>query len=115
MRIRFSYRTERGSLPDAVTLMETTRKLHEEITTNPKDFWDKYESWIRPMNQLQNGIFISINWENKDFEFTEYYNKDSNIRLEYHQLGPNYAKIMFDYEKSLPYRIPSGILPQKTR
>ena len=108
MRVRFSFRTEKGNLPDAVTLMETTRKLHDEIRSNPTKFMSKYGKWVKPMNQLQNGIFISVNYEDDDFEYTDYFNKDSNIRLEYHQLGNNYAKILFEYEDSLPYRIPSG-------
>ena len=108
MRVRFSYRTEKGKLPDAVTLMETTRKLHEDMKKNPIKFWENYEEWFKPMNQLQNGAFMSITQDTRDFEFVEYYNGESSIKLEYYQLGPNYAKILFDFEESLPYRIPSG-------
>lgn len=108
MRVRFSFRTEKGPLPDAVTLMETTRKLHKEISEGPKKFWDRYSQWIRPMNQLQNGIFISINWDCEDFKFTEYFHEDSKLTLEYTQLGPNYAKIIFEHEDAIPYRVPSG-------
>ena len=108
MRIRYSFRTERGQLPDAVTLMETTRALHKEITDNPHKFWETYNEWIQPMNQLQNGIFVSISYESKDFNFTKYFNGDSELQLEYIQLGHNYAKIMFDYEGDIPYRISSG-------
>ena len=108
MRVRFSYRTEKGNLPDAVTLMETTRKLHEDMKKNPTKFWEKYKEWFKPMNQLQNGAFMSITLDTKDFEYVKYYNGESAIKLEYYQLGPNYAKIMFDYDESLPYRIPSG-------
>ena len=108
MKVRFSFRTEKGSLPDAVTIMETTRKLHAEINENPSKFWGKYEHWIRPMNQLQNGIFISINWDSADFQYTNYFNGDSRVRLEYQQLGPNFARITFETEDPIPYRIPSG-------
>ena len=108
MRIRYSFRTEKGQLPDAVTLMETTRVLHKEITDNPRKFWEKYNEWIQPMNQLQNGLFISIRYEGKDFNFTRYFNGNSELKLEHIQLGYNYAKIMFNYEGDVPYRISSG-------
>lgn len=108
MRIRYSFRTEKGQLPDAVTLMETTRALHEEIKNDPHNFWMTYNEWIQPMNQLQNGLFISIRFDSKDFNFRRYFNGNSEIRLEYTQLGHNYAKIMFDYEGDVPYRISTG-------
>ena len=98
MRVRFSYRTEKGRLPDAVTLMETTRRLHDQMKQNPAAFWEEYKGWVKPMNQLQNGLFISITEETEDFQFSNYFNKDSPLRLEYHQLVPNYAKIMFEYK-----------------
>ena len=113
MRVRYSFRTEKGRLPDALTLMETTRAMHDEITRNPREFWKSYEEWIQPMNQLQNGVFVSINYDSKDFSFTEYFNGKSELKLEYTQLGRNYAKIMFNYEGDLPYRIPSGKISRK--
>ena len=115
MKIRFSYRTEKGMLPDAVVLMETTRKLHNEIKLNPMKFWEKYREWFKPMNQLQNGVFISITHDTKEFKFVEYCNENSAMQLEYHQLGPNYAKIMFEYEGDLPYRISSGKITRNKR
>ena len=75
---------------------------------NPYKFWRKYEEWIKPMNQLQNGLFFSINMDNKDFNYIKYCNEESNIKLEYYQLGPNYAKILFEYEDAFPYRISTG-------
>ena len=84
--------------------------MHNEFKNNPAGFWRKYEEWFKPMNQLQCGVFISINWESKDFKFTEYCNENSDIKLEYTQLGPNYAKIIFEYNETLPYRVSTGIL-----
>ena len=107
MRIRYSFRSEKGMLPDATTLMETTRKLHNEIKKNPSKFWIKYEEWIKPMNQLQNGLFISINQDSEDFKFVEYCDEESDIKLEFTQLGFNYVKIMFNYTGTIPYRVSS--------
>ena len=113
MRVRFSFRTEKQSLPDAVTLMETTRKIHNEMKENPHTCWRKYEKWIKSMNQLQNGLFFSINWDDPYFNFQEYCHEESNLVLEFSQLGPNYAKIMFEYTEALPYRVPSGKITTK--
>ena len=108
MKIRYSYRTEREALPDAVTLMETTRALHHEFTTNQTEFWKMYEDWLRPMNSLAPGHFVSISNQRNRFPFKEYFDNESPIRLEYTKHGPNYVKITFEVENCLPYKIPSG-------
>merc|ERR1712131_44664 len=87
MKIRYSFRTEMGHLPNATIIMETTRKLHNEFIRNPHDFWKKYETWLRPMNCLIPGHFFSINKGSKDFKFTEYYAHDCALKLEYMDLG----------------------------
>ena len=109
MKIRYSYRTERKVLPDAVTLMETTRWLHHEFQSNPVEFWRKYENWLRPMNSLAPGHFISISDQKENFPFREYFDNASMIKLEYVKLGYNYAKITFEMLDPLPYKIPTGM------
>ena len=108
MKIRYSYRTERKALPDAVTLMETTRYLHNSFKENQQKFWTTYSEWLRPMNSLVPGHFISITDQKKNFPFQDYFDNESAIRLEYTKLGPNYAKITFEIEEPIPYRVPSG-------
>ena len=109
MLIRYSYRTEKKPLPDAVTLMETTRMLHHEFQADHMKFWTKYESWLKPMNCLTPGHFISITDQKKNFPFKEYFDNESPIKLEYTKLGPNYAKITFEIEEAIPYKVSTGI------
>lgn len=108
MRIRYSYRTEMGHLPNATVIMETTRKLHYEFIENPTAFWKKYEEWLRPMNSLNPGHFFSINIGSKEFKFIEYFAQDCVLRLEYMDLGKNYAKVTFEADDSFPYKVASG-------
>ena len=108
MKIRYSFRTEKKSLPEATTILETTRQLHHEFTQNPAKFWKAYEEWLRPMNCLVPGHFISINKDSKDFKFTKYYNNTCPLRLEYMELGKNYVKVTFEIDEVLPYKVSSG-------
>ena len=108
MKIRYSFRTEKKILPDAVTLMETTRMLHHEFILDPLKFWNKYEKWLKPMNSLMPGHFISISDQKEEFAFQDYFDNTSMIKLEFVKLGHNYAKITFEIDNPLPYKVPSG-------
>ena len=108
MKIRYSFRTEKKALPDAVTLMETTRFLHHSFKEDQQKFWATYSDWLKPMNSLVPGHFISISYQKRNFPFKEYFDNESAIKLEYTKLGPNYAKITFEVEEPIPYKIPSG-------
>ena len=110
MRIRYSFRTEMGRLPGATIIMETTRKLHNEFVSDPNKFWFKYEAWLRPMNSLCPGHFFSINKDGKEFKFTEYYANDCTLKLEYMDLGKNYAKVTFEVDDSMPYKVETGFI-----
>lgn len=105
VKILYSFRSEKKPLPNATTLFETVRKLHSEFIIDPVAFAKTYEEWIRPMNQLRLGHFFSINWNAKDFPFEEYYNKDSNLKLEMQQIDRNFIRIQFETQFAFPYRI----------
>lgn len=105
MKILYSFRSEKFPLPNATTLFETVRALHAEFVQDPVGFAHKYEEWLRPMNQLKTGHFFSINWNAKNFPYTEYYNRNSELKLEYTQIDTNFIRIQFDTETAFPYRI----------
>ena len=105
MYIQYSFHSEKGPLPNATTLFETVRRLHQEFIENPVLFARKYEEWLRPMNQLKTGHFFSINWNARNFPFTEYYNNNSELRLEMIRIADNFMRINFETKKIFPYRI----------
>ena len=108
MRIRYSFRVEFGQLPDATTILETTRMLHNEFLLNPNRFWDKYSKWLRPMNSLCPGHFFSIN-HSEDFKFVNYHRQNCSLTLEYTDLGKNYAKVNFEYPQAVPYKVSNQV------
>ena len=54
MKVRFSYRTEKGNLPNAMTLMETTRKLHEDMKKNVR-----HDEKLQTISATQSGMIKS--------------------------------------------------------
>lgn len=114
MRVLYSFRTEKQKMPDPVILFENVRRLHKEFQNNPKEFFTKYEEWLRPMNQLRNGHFFSMNWDSKTFEFTEEYIQTSDLKLEMEFVDQNFIRINFYTNVSIPYRVDTGIFfPKK--
>ena len=105
MRILYSFRTEKEPLPNATVLFETVRALHEEFLRDPVVFATKYNEWLRPMNQLRTGHFFSINWNARSFPFVEYFNGESELRLELSQIDRNFIRIQFETGTAFPYRI----------
>ena len=108
MKVLYSFRTEKQKMPDPLVLFENVRRLHNEFQENPKNFFTKYEEWLRPMNQLKNGHFFSMNWDNKAFIFTDEYVQKSDLKLEMEFIDPNFVRISFCVDKSLPYRVDTG-------
>ena len=114
MKIRYSFRSEKKKLPEPKIILETTRQLHNEFIQNPSKFWNTYKEWLRPMNCLVPGHFISINEDSRSFKFIQYYNNSCALRLEYMELGKNYVKVTFEIDDAIPYKVSSGII-LKTR
>ena len=109
MKVLYSFRTEKQRMPDPLILFENVRRLHKEFKENPGDFYQRYKTWLRPMNQLRNGHFFSMNWEDKKFNFTEEYVQDSDLKLEMEFIDPNFVRISFFTNEYLPYRVDTGI------
>ena len=105
MKIRYSFRSEKFKLPPPETIMETVREMHSEFCQNPVSLYEKYKRWIRPMNQLYQGHFISINEDTGDMEYCEFFNGESDIRLELYYIAPQFARIEFEVKSTFPYRI----------
>ena len=97
-------------MPDPVVLFENVRRLHNEFQENPKEFFTRYEEWLRPMNQLRNGHFFSMNWDSKMFEFTEEYIQKSDLKLEMEFIDTNFIRISFHTTTFIPYRVDTGTI-----
>ena len=65
------------------------------------------------MNQLRNGHFFSMNWDDEKFNFTEEYIQNSDLKLEMEFIDQNFVRISFDTDKFLPYRVDTGIFQFK--
>ena len=109
MKVIYSFRTEKHALPEPKILFENVRRLHIEFKRNPSLFFRKYEEWLRPMNQLRNGHFFSLNWDSKEFKFTDEYVEESDLKLEMEFLDHNFVRISFQTENFIPYRVDTGI------
>ena len=108
MKVLYSFRTEKHALPDPRILFENVRRLHNEFEKNPLSFYHKYEEWLRPMNQLRNGHFFSLNWDCNEFNFTNEYIQVSNLKLEMEFIDKNFVRISFQTDKYIPYRVDTG-------
>ena len=108
MKVLYSFRTEKYALPEPRILFENVRRLHNEFVRNPTEFHRKYEEWLRPMNQLRNGHFFSLNWDCKEFNFTNEYIEVSDLKLEMEFLDKNFVRISFMTDKFIPYRVDTG-------
>ena len=104
MTILYSFRTDNYRLPDSGTILETVRRLHDEFVNDPVSFANKYENWIRPMNQLRTGMFFSINEDTGNFPYCAYFNKSSLIKLELYYIAENFVRVQFA-APLFPYRI----------
>ena len=105
MKVTYNFRTEKQKLPEPKMLFEAVRNLHDEFLANPVKFATKYESWLRPMNQLYQGHFFSLNFDAPHFPFDTSYNAKSNLKLEMRAIDKNYIRITFSTDNSFPYRI----------
>ena len=110
MKVLYSFRTEKQKMPDPVILFENVRRLHNEFQEKPHEFYQKYKEWLRPMNQLRNGHFFSMNWDGKKFNFTEEYVQKSELKLEMEYIDENFVRISFNTTEYLPYRVDSGTI-----
>ena len=108
MKVVYSFRTEKQKMPDPVILLENVRRLHREFQANPGDFYQRYKVWLRPMNQLRNGHFFSMNWDNAKFNFTEEYIPNSELKLEMELIDRNFIRVSFVTNRYLPYRVDTG-------
>ena len=109
MLIRYCFRSEKQTLPEAEILFETVRSMHAEFTQNPVKFNEKYHQWLRPINQLISGHFISINYNAPNFPFYKFkYQVESDIKLEMFFVDKNFVRIQFNLENPFPYRIFPG-------
>ena len=109
MLIRYCFRSEKQKLPPAETLFEVVRSMHNDFVGNPTNFQRKYNTWLRPMNQLIPGHFLSINYEAPEFPFHKFqYQPDSNLKLELQYIDNNFVRIQFDLQNPIPYKIHSG-------
>ena len=111
MLIRYCFRTEKQKLPEAEILFEAVRNMHADFIQDPVKFNGKYNQWLRPMNQLIPGHFISINYDAPDFPFYKFkYQIESDIKLEMMYIDKNFVRIQFHLENPFPYRIYTGNL-----
>ena len=108
MKVLYSFRTEKQKMPDPIILFENVRRLHREFQENPGDFYQRYKVWLRPMNQLRNGHFFSMNWDDEKFNFTEEYVQSSELKLEMEFIDRNFVRISFNTEQCIPYRVDTG-------
>lgn len=108
MKVLYSFRTEKQKMPSPIILFENVRRLHIEFQCDPKKFYQKYKEWLRPMNQLRSGHFFSLNWDSKNFDFTEEYIQKSELKLEMEYIDKNFVRISFNTECFIPYRIDTG-------
>ena len=108
MKVYYSFRTEKYALPEPKVLFENVRRLHIEFKRSPLLFFRKYEEWLRPMNQLRNGHFFSLNWDAKEFNFTNEYIKESDLKLEMEFIDKNFVRVSFQTDNFIPYRVDTG-------
>ena len=108
MRIQYSFRTEDFKLPDERILFNTVRNIHERFIEDPTKTFEEIRKWARPMNQLQNGLFLSINEETGPYPYVN--NQETNesrLEMKIYYIADYFARIIFDYEESFPYRVSS--------
>ena len=108
MRILYSIRTEREPLPEPKVIFENARRWHGDFTADPTGFYQKHEEWIKPMNQLKNGLFLSGNWDNRPLPFKSEYVQNSTMKLEMEFVAKNFIRVYFDTENCIPYRVDTG-------
>ena len=108
MRILYSFRSEDYKLPKKEILFNTVWNIHEKFTANPTGVYEEIRKWARPMNQLKNGLFFSINEETGPYPYVETQENNMIIPdMEISYITEYFVRIVFEHEGNFPYRVSS--------
>ena len=120
-RIVFNFRCENNLLPDENTIILCVNQLWENMTKDGVTALFKIRKFIRPMGQLQSGLFLNL--DEADLQNADDWLKLFNVKLntnisnkyEFVKLADNYVRIRFLVKGNLTINFASSLLIFKTQ